>query len=334
MAHLLDSMFSVREVPWHGLGTILDEYPADWDEARTLAGLNWEPISAPVYDHVSAVTAEGELVESYEKIDGFYTIKRSDTGHILHIPRDSYEIFPNRDLGPLIEAILNQAGGQYQYETAGSLDEGRKVWVMIRAAEPMQIKGDPRGAVMPYVALQNSHDGSGALRAQRLRTRIVCANTSHAADLESEKSGLQFVFRHTKSIHERVEFAKAVLAGMSADQVAAQEHAADLLALPVSERGRRAFVEMFIPTPVAEVITPRVQGNIDRARGQVWANLNSVTCEGIENTAYGLVQAAVEYLDHGRKSRTAETKFQRCILSTEPMKRVAEKMAREAALIS
>jgi phage/plasmid-like protein (TIGR03299 family) len=334
MAHLLDSMFSVREMPWHGLGTILDGYPGSWDEARKLAGLDWEPISAPVFDHNVVLNEAGEMVESYEKIDGFYTIKRSDNGRILHIPKDSYEIFPNADLGPLVEAIMAQAGGQYLYETAGSLDEGRKVWVLIRAAEPFQVPGDPNGAVLPYVALQNSHDGSGALRAQRLRTRIVCANTSHAADLESERSGLQFVFKHTKSIHERVDFAKAVLAGMSADQVAAQEWAHDLISLKVSDKGRQAFVEMFIPTPVAEVITPRVANNIETARNQIKTYLNSPTCEGIGYTAYGLVQAAIEYSDHGRNSRTAASKFNRCVLSVEPMKRAAERFAREAALVS
>jgi phage/plasmid-like protein (TIGR03299 family) len=327
-------MFSVREMPWHGLGTILDEYPANWDEARKLAGLDWEPIEAPTYRRVPVINEDGTLDVRYEEIPGHKLIERSDNGVCLAVPKDSYTIFPNADLGPLVEAVLQQAGGRYEYETAGSLDEGRKVWALIRAAEPFKIPGDPRGDVLPYVAIQNSHDGSGALRAQRLRTRIVCANTSHAADLESERHGLQFVFRHTQSIGARVEFAKQVLAGMSADQQAAQNWAADLLSLKVTEKGQRAFVEMFIPTPVAEIITPRVQNNIDRARAQVFGYLNSVTCEGISNTAYGLVQAAIEYSDHGRSSRTAESKFSRCVLSVEPMKRVAEKLAREAALVS
>jgi phage/plasmid-like protein (TIGR03299 family) len=332
MAHLLDSMFSVREMPWHGLGTVLDEYPANWDEARKLAGLDWEPIEAPTFRRVIEVV-NGEPVARFEEIPGHKLIERSDNGVCLSVPKDSYTVFPNADLGPLVEAILNQSGGQYEYETAGSLDEGRKVWALIRAAEPFTVPGDPNGAVLPYVAIQNTHDGSGSLRAQRLRTRIVCANTSHAADLEAERHGLQFVFKHSRNMLERVEFAKQVLAGMAADQVAAREWAANLMSLKVTEQGRQAFVEMFIPAPVAEVITPRVQGNIDRAREKMWSYLNGPTCEGIGFTAYGLVQAAIEYADHGRHSRNAETKFQRCVLSTEPMKKVAEAYAREAALV-
>jgi len=33
-----DQVFSVREVPWHGLGVVLDEYPRSIDHARGRAG--------------------------------------------------------------------------------------------------------------------------------------------------------------------------------------------------------------------------------------------------------------------------------------------------------
>ena len=127
MAHLLDSMFSVRATPWHGLGTILDEYPASWDEARKLAGLDWEPIEAPTYRRVPVINEDGSLDVRYEEIPGHKLIERSDNSVVLAVPRDTYTIFPNADLGPLVEAVLNQSGGRYEYETAGSLDEGRKV---------------------------------------------------------------------------------------------------------------------------------------------------------------------------------------------------------------
>lgn len=339
MGHMLDfradgtaAMFSVRETPWHGLGLVLDEYPGSWDEARKLAGLDWEPVVHSMYDANPVIGPDGPTME-YNAVEGFNLIKRSDTGLILAAAKESYEVYPNKELGPLVEALLDQSGGKYEYETAGALDEGRKVWVLIRAAEPFKIPGDPRGDVLPYMALQNSHDGSGALRAQRLRMRIVCRNTSHGADLEAQGHGLEYSFKHTKSIHDRVEQAKQVLAGMSKDQVLAQEWAAELISMPVSLSGRRAFIESFIPMPVGEVITERVKNNIDGARKQVEGYLTSVTCEGIENTAYGLVQAAIEFLDHGRKSRNAETKFRRTVLSAEPMKRQAEKLAREASLV-
>jgi hypothetical protein len=39
-----DSMFSVREMPWHGLGVgvVLEQYPRSIDEALEKAGLGWK----------------------------------------------------------------------------------------------------------------------------------------------------------------------------------------------------------------------------------------------------------------------------------------------------
>jgi hypothetical protein len=37
-----DQMFSVRQVPWHGLGVVLDEYPKSIDQALDNAGLGWK----------------------------------------------------------------------------------------------------------------------------------------------------------------------------------------------------------------------------------------------------------------------------------------------------
>ena len=49
MSANVETMFSVREVPWHGLGTIVEEAPTS-KEAIELAGLNWKVESKPVFN--------------------------------------------------------------------------------------------------------------------------------------------------------------------------------------------------------------------------------------------------------------------------------------------
>jgi phage/plasmid-like protein (TIGR03299 family) len=44
----IERMFSVREMPWHRDATVLDDYPQSFAEARTLAGLDWDPVPFPV----------------------------------------------------------------------------------------------------------------------------------------------------------------------------------------------------------------------------------------------------------------------------------------------
>ena len=48
MAANLESIFYVRETPWHGLGTKVMEAPAS-EEALKIAGLDWKVLQEPVY---------------------------------------------------------------------------------------------------------------------------------------------------------------------------------------------------------------------------------------------------------------------------------------------
>jgi phage/plasmid-like protein (TIGR03299 family) len=312
MAHNFETGFVVREPAWHGLANVLDDYPGDWNTARRLAGLDWEPVEAPIFaaPMETPETIFAEVPAAPEPLDGFKVVRRSDTGKVLHVHRDSYEVFPNADLGPLVEAFLAQ-GEDVKYETAGVLDGGKKVWVMVKLAEPFMVPGDPSGATLSRIAIQNSHDCSGALRAQRLQTRIVCDNTSLAADREAGRHGLEFMFRHTQRIHEYVEQAKQALAGLHADRANYLEWAADLLDIRISEPQAEAFIQAFIPQPVGEVVSDRVRGNVEDAQGRLRSILSSPTTEQVKHTAYGLVAASIEYLDHSRAFRSAETHFTR-----------------------
>lgn len=59
MAANVETMFSVREKPWHGLGTIVMDAPTSSDALR-LAGLDWNVVQEPVY------TDGHELVRGYK----------------------------------------------------------------------------------------------------------------------------------------------------------------------------------------------------------------------------------------------------------------------------
>src|SRR5450759_3510214 len=49
MSHEVESMFSSnREIPWHGLGNILPNYPTSKQEILVAAGLDWQVGEFPV----------------------------------------------------------------------------------------------------------------------------------------------------------------------------------------------------------------------------------------------------------------------------------------------
>jgi hypothetical protein len=109
----VESMFSVRQMPWHRKGDILDDYPGTWAEARVLAGLDWEPVLAGIY----LAQWHTGLNPAYEPVEGWQAITRSDTGQVLSVNRDSYTLIGHGEMGEIVEAVLAQPN--VKWETAG-----------------------------------------------------------------------------------------------------------------------------------------------------------------------------------------------------------------------
>ena len=82
MAANVESMFYVRETPWHGLGTKVLEAPASKD-ALQLAGLDWRVQQEPIY------TAMEELVDGYKA-----NVRDSDR-KVLGVVTDRYRVIQN-----------------------------------------------------------------------------------------------------------------------------------------------------------------------------------------------------------------------------------------------
>jgi len=57
-----------------------------------------------------------------------------------------------------------------------------------------------------------------------------------------------------------------------------------------------------------------------------------MTCEGISNTSYGLVQASVEYLNWARRSRSDENRFKRAYLDRSVIVKDAVNLAKEMVM--
>ena len=324
----IDEMFSVRQPTWHGLGQILDDYPSR-QEAQQIAH-PWEPISEPLYREVPYFDESGLPQTRYEKVEGYVANSRSDNAHLLGVVSDGYVPINNSEMWDIAE-VLQGENTDVKFETAGSLAGGRKVWLMLRLEEPIEIDGDPNGATVPFYALQNSHDGSGSFRGQATSLRIVCANTSHAADMDAKAKGTEFTFRHSKNIRERVEEARHALAGWResvADWKLLNEH---LLTMNVDAEGEREFLTRFIPEPMTAMTSERVKRNIDEARSEFMGVYQGETLEGVTGTAYGLVHAASEWTEHYRRARTEETRFKRAVLDRNGVLGDAVKIAREVA---
>lgn len=319
----IESMFSVRQMPWHREGTILADYPGSWADARTLAGLDWDPVTTPVYA-VTGINADG--TEHYQPIDGWKSISRSDTGAVLSLNRDTYTVIDHGEMGEIIEAVLSQPN--VKWETAGVLDSGRAVWCLALLDEPIALPGDD-SPTLPYLAITNRHDGTGACALRATAVRIVCANTFRAAELEGERTGTTFSFVHKTRWRDRIEDARKAVTGARAEMQRYSDLARELLGIRVTPAQRELFITEFIPKPPDGLITDRVARNVDEARQALRLLFDSPTTAPVAHTAYGLVQASGEYLDHVRNARSWETRLSRTLIRPEPLKHKALSLARE-----
>ena len=321
MSDYFESGFSVREPMWHRKGDVKDRYPKDWDEAREWAGLQWDPVEVPVFVQDSA--------GAYVPLSNFKGVARSDTAEMLTVRTGDFQIIDHAAMGQIMEAILEQPG--VKYETAGSVHGGKGVWALAYLDEPITIPGD-NSITLPYLAVTNRHDGTGSCAANSTTVKIVCANTFAASELEGERNGTIFRFRHTGDWHDRIDEARATITGLRKDFNRYAEVAAELLAVRVTPAQKELFVTQFVPSPPETLISDRVVGNVEKARAAVRTILASPTEDGIGDTAWGLVQAAGEYLDHYRAYRTLDSAYTRQLLRPEPMKSKAIRLVREVVL--
>lgn len=197
-----DTMFSVRETPWHGLGAVLEQPPATVAEAIEASGLGWSVAKEPIAVDRGDKPADEWWVPRCEEIPGFYATVRQDTREVLGIVGERYRIVQNHEAFAFIDELL---GSSINFETAGSLHGGRRVWVLATLPDHVEVGGDD---VRPYVLLMNSHDGSTAVIAATTPIRVVCQNTLNWGLANARQ---KFSIRHTEAVTQRVHEARRVL---------------------------------------------------------------------------------------------------------------------------
>lgn len=214
MAHKIDiskgkaAFVSFQMPAWHGLGKTFDR-PISVAEALQESGQEFQVYKAPNIHKVP----NGEQIESTRS---FFTY-RDDTKAVLgaHVGPD-YTVYQNAEAFVLVDEMLKF--GKVTIETAGAIEEGRRVFVLLKLTDPMTIGKSDK--VFSYVLVCNSHDGTLAITAMVTNVRVVCWNTLSAALRNKETK--QYKIRHTKNAASRVAEAMKVLELLEISRMASQ----------------------------------------------------------------------------------------------------------------
>lgn len=279
MSALVESLFSVRETPWHGLGTIVEDAPTSKD-AIELAGLDWEVESKPIFD------------QNGKEIAGFKANTRNTDDSILGIVSNRYQIVQNSEA---FEFTDNLIGEGVRYETAGSLRNGKTIWLLAKMPQA-KIIGE---AVDPYLCFANTHDGTGAIKVCVTPIRVVCNNTLNLALSHATRS---WSTKHVGDMAGKIHEAQITLNLMDA-YMKELDVAADIYAnTKISDAEIQNVIEELFPIDYVKDSQRKIN-NIEELRNNFYICYAMPDLLPYKNTQYGVINAIADMADHMNPNR-------------------------------
>ncbi|QAY16206.1 hypothetical protein SEA_SONALI_94 [Arthrobacter phage Sonali] len=286
---------SAREHAWHKLGTVTDDAMTAEDamEKAHLAG--WKVRTEPMMVHLP----DGRVLQT----GNAYGVVRDNPfidGQVDYLGPvgGSYTPIQNEEHAELLNALVDESGAHF--ETAGSLREGKEVFVTMKLPQHMMIGDiDP---VEVYLAGCNRHDGRGAFKLITTPVRIVCANTQAAAIANAYSS---FSVRHTKNYAQAMQVAREAL-GLTFKYIDGfQEEAEKMIQESITDAEFDKIIDR-----VFGKVEPEKQATASANKMlQTHADLmglfhDSDTLQNIKGTRWGAYQAVTEYVDFFAPVRT------------------------------
>ena len=280
MAANVESMFYVRETPWHGLGTKVMTAPGS-REALQAAGLDWEVIQEPVY------TGAGELVNGYKA-----NVRDSDR-KALGVVTDRYKVIQNHEAFAFTDALLGEG---VRYETAGSLQGGKRVWLLAHMPHEYIISGE---RISPYLLFSNTHDGSGAVKVALTPIRVVCQNTLNLALSQAKRS---WSMMHTGDVQGKLQEARDTLflAGRYMEELGQEFE--NLRRKRLADNQVKEYIEILLP--MEDGSTPQQVRNTERLREDLGMRYyEAPDLQDVGKNAYRFINAVSDFATHAEPLR-------------------------------
>jgi phage/plasmid-like protein (TIGR03299 family) len=292
-------MAYVGEAPWHRLGSALPlRQPIEvWAQK---AGMDWSIRETPV----RFITGESGALGSIQTFLDHKVLYRSDTKAPLSVVSTKYQVVQPKEILEFYRDLTEVSG--FELETAGVLKQGRKLWALARTGKEAALKG--KDVVRGYVLLATSCDGTLATTATPTTVRVVCQNTlamalktaagairvphSTSFDAQQVKKDLGIAVSQWDSFMYRMKM-------LAERKVRSHEAMKYFLKVLCQVDGQPDAHQRL----VNERALNRVQELYDsQGKG---AELSSTS-----GTAWGLLNAVTQYVDHERRARTQDHRLE------------------------
>jgi phage/plasmid-like protein (TIGR03299 family) len=312
----VESMFYYGEEPWHKLGVHLQNI-ATSKEAIVAAGLDWKVQTKKLYiNNVEDEKTDNDnqlLQGVFRSIPNARIIQRCTDKQFYGVVGKQYTPIQNEAAFNFFDSVVGQKAAIYH--TAGSLYNGRVVWILAKLTEEFGIDGE---LINMYILLSSSHDGSKALQMLWTPERAVCRNTLRIAI--SKAIGEKFYARHTPNFQNKVEAAQQILGLTNKFFAKLKEEMEHLSTLQLQAP------QMPLLLAAAFGTTDALDANKQLDMTKIWAptqramtivqNLFEGQGKGLDNpkikgTKYAAYNAVVEYTQHYRevKDKTEDSRL-------------------------
>jgi len=256
------------------------EAPTSADALR-LARLDWNVVQEPIYTGFK------------EPIEGYKANVRDSDRKVLGVVTDRYRVIQNDEAFAFTDELL---GAGVKYETAGSLQGGRKVWLLAHMPHEYIISGE---RISPYLLFSNTHDGSGAIKVALTQIRVVCQKTLNLALANAKRSWSMI---HTGDIKEKMQEARDTLflAENYMDELGKEFEALRMKKL--TDKQVMEYIEILLP--IEDGSTPQQEKNMKRLREDMKIRyFDAPDLQGVGKNAYRFVNAVSDFATHSRPLR-------------------------------
>ena len=313
MAHLVETMAYTGQTPWHGLGEQLpSKQPIEvWAQA---AGMDWQIKESPVHFSIDNVH-NASMVGTVEEQKVLY---RSDTNTALSVVSNRYQVVQPMEVLEFYRDLTEQAG--FELETAGVLKGGRKFWALARTGKSTVLKGND--LVNGYVLLATSCDGSLATIAMPTTVRVVCNNTlsiavngaeqavkvSHRSNFDADAVKLRLGI--AVSQWDQFMYEMKVLSERKVNVKEANRYFETLLSSSQADSapviGSKSHLKLL--NAQSESVMPNERA-YKKLQAMYGGQGRGAELTAAKDTAWGLLCAVTEFVDHERQARSTENRL-------------------------
>ena len=313
MAHKLDFSkgsaaiaYNIEEgTPWHKEGVAINGR-FDADVALEKGGIDFEVVLQDIQ------TAGGTAIPNHQ------AVVRTDTNTVLGVAGGKYAALQNREAAAFFNPLMSD--NKAIFETAGSLDEGRTIWLLAKLdADPLRVIADD--VIEKYLLFTNNHTGMSAAKARFTPIRVVCANTLGWAMERGVRQ--EVAVKHVGDVADRVKFAGEILAKAGKFYNELEEGYQAMAKVSLNSKQIFTYIkESLRPYKAAaadeEVQAPeeqeqdsaRLKTEIDNVLYLI-ENGRGSDIKGVRGTLWGAYNAITEYVDHYKSntSRLSSTAY-------------------------